>query len=1128
MGPCDSGHSAKPRLRYRHTPAPGRGVVAGFFLGLQGRAVGRLGLGLAGVGCSSSSRPLRASGRWSVGGGLLLAGAFAWSATGAPIVLPPTAEVLAVVTRVNDYWIATHTTPMGNNWNPAVYHVGNLEAWRVTGKPAYYRYALDWAEYHSWQTYNYRPASPSTFADYQCCGQVYTALYLLENEPDPAHLAVIQESLGIQVDREKVDDWTWIDAIFMSAPVFASLAAHQGNPAYGRKLKALFQYTRDSLGLYDAAEGLWYRDAGLRYPARMTANGKQIFWARGNGWVIAAMARVLDLLPETDPYRQEYRDMLQAMAAALAELHPLHGQTTYGDDGFWRASLYDPTEYPNPETTGTAAFVYALAWGVNRGLLDDSYLPIIVKAWNGMVNGAVHPEGLLGWCQTPNVAPAATTYEQTTDYGVGLFLLAGAEVAQLAGPLSPWVLAIAGPDQAVHDNYSDGVEDVILDGTASYGHGAAIASYEWRIGGVVVGTAAVATVPLPLGQHVATLTVTDGASRTSSDSVLITVAHYRIAPVLAATASSDDGNGPQNAVDSDLSTRWSASGYWQWLELDLGVPVQVASVGIAFQAGASRVAYFDLDASVDRRVWTRLGDGLSSSGTTLALQTFATPVTEARYVRVIGHGNSANAWNSITEVAIYTGPLPYRADQEIRFDILTDASYGDGPLALVATATSGLPVVFSADTPRVLTVSGTTVTIRAVGSATITATQPGDANWLPAVAVERTLTITPKRLIVTADDQARLYGEPNPAFSLHYSGFVNGNTIEDLDAPPTAACDADATSPAGRYPIVPAGGTDSNYSFQYENGTLTVYSATHTASFSVGLHGSLSGPSPQTVPHGSDTLWVTAVPDRGYAFDHWDDRPAANPRQDTGVMADFSARAEFRLAEQRPPDGEFSAAVEAVGVAAGKGLWDLSGSYSTKIAGKPLSLHVFHDTDGRLTGGGTYTLAKAAVVSLPIRGSVRGMAGRVGVILTLKGTTAAGQVSVRLNLEPRVDGGSPRLMGTATGSIRANAETTTVAETVTLTMPGSMDGTWTLWLDLAPTGRAVQGSARLALSNGVNLLLAANGKRVGEGAILSLTGAAGDPSTRRFAVHATVATLEGGWARLGRCSGRGYGQRLVW
>ncbi|HEY8919813.1 MAG TPA: chondroitinase-B domain-containing protein [Chitinophaga sp.] len=121
------------------------------------------------------------------------------------------------------------------------------------------------------------------------------------------------------------------------------------------------------------------------------------------------------------------------------------------------------------------------------------------------------------------------------------------------------------------------------------------------------------------------------------------------------TASADDGNVPANVLDGDLNTRWSANGDGQWIQFCLDDTVSVSGVQIAFYSGNVRTSTFDVLVGNDPQHWTTAAAGRVSSGTSTNLQTFSfTPVT-GKYVRIIGHGNSVNAWNSYSEVKIQTG-----------------------------------------------------------------------------------------------------------------------------------------------------------------------------------------------------------------------------------------------------------------------------------------------------------------------------------------------------------------------------------------------------------------------------------------------------------------------------------------
>lgn len=130
-------------------------------------------------------------------------------------------------------------------------------------------------------------------------------------------------------------------------------------------------------------------------------------------------------------------------------------------------------------------------------------------------------------------------------------------------------------------------------------------------------------------------------------------------PISSVTASADDGNVPANTIDNNLATRWSASGDGQWINFDLGSAKTVDYIEIAWYSGDVRRSTFDIQVSTDNTNFSNVYSG-QSSGTTTALEKFDFTDVNARYVRIVGHGNTVNAWNSITEVNVfgYTGSTP--------------------------------------------------------------------------------------------------------------------------------------------------------------------------------------------------------------------------------------------------------------------------------------------------------------------------------------------------------------------------------------------------------------------------------------------------------------------------------------
>jgi rhamnogalacturonyl hydrolase YesR len=215
--------------------------------------------------------------------------------------------------------------------------------------------------------------------------------------------------------------WWWCDALYMAPPVLAQLARVTDDQRYLNYMDREWWLT--SKALYDPAERLYYRDN--RFLTMQEKNGKKVFWSRGNGWVLAGLALVLERMPEQFPTRAKYVAQYKEIAARVAGLQP--------PDGVWRASLLDPDSYPNPEISGTAFYTYALAWGIEHHLLDrKKYLPIVMKSWRGMLTH-IYADGRLGSIQPIGGEPGKFQPSSSYVYGVGAFLLAGSEMNQIAG-----------------------------------------------------------------------------------------------------------------------------------------------------------------------------------------------------------------------------------------------------------------------------------------------------------------------------------------------------------------------------------------------------------------------------------------------------------------------------------------------------------------------------------------------------------------------------------------------------------------------------------------------------------------------------------------------------------------------
>jgi len=333
--------------------------------------------------------------------------------------------ILRVMTAAAD-WQLTHPSSHDPwDWTQAAFYTGVMAFTRVTDDGKYVAAMRTMGEKNLW-----RPGLRPGHADDYAVIATYAKLYQIDR--DPKMLRPATSLLNFLASRKydeplawgnaiETRELAWCDALFMGPPALAAMTTATGDKRYLDLANRLWWKTTEYL--YDKDEHLYFRDS--RYFEPREPNGKKVFWSRGNGWVIAGLVRVLEDMPEDYPDRPKYLTLYREMAAKVAAVQ--------GTDGFWRASLLDPVSLPNPETSGTGFFVYAFAWGVNRGVLDRAtFEPVVRRGWAAMAR-AVQADGMLGWVQRIGDKPGATSADTTEVYGVGALLLAGTEVHRLAG-----------------------------------------------------------------------------------------------------------------------------------------------------------------------------------------------------------------------------------------------------------------------------------------------------------------------------------------------------------------------------------------------------------------------------------------------------------------------------------------------------------------------------------------------------------------------------------------------------------------------------------------------------------------------------------------------------------------------
>ncbi|HTZ56755.1 MAG TPA: glycoside hydrolase family 88 protein [Acidobacteriaceae bacterium] len=343
-----------------------------------------------------------------------------------PAVAPPLAtdlsprltrkNVVHAIEKVADWQLAEAQPRFNQDWTFAALYVGFMAVPKAASGNKYQAAMLEMGRKFDWQ-----PGPRVAHADDAAVGQTYLDLYFRYH--DPAMMAPIRERMDKVMalpDDPQKPLWWWCDALFMAPPVLSKLRLATREMKYLNFMDHEWWIT--SRLLYSPANHLYFRDAS--YLDKHQANGKSIFWSRGNGWVFAALARVLQEMPADYPSRPRYVAQFKEMAEELATLQ--------GADGLWRPGLLDPAAYPLPEVSGSAFFTFGFAWGINHGVLERAkYQPIVEKAWSGLLSH-IYQDGRLGCIQPIGAAPG--DYQAATSYvfGTGAFLLAGSEVYRLA------------------------------------------------------------------------------------------------------------------------------------------------------------------------------------------------------------------------------------------------------------------------------------------------------------------------------------------------------------------------------------------------------------------------------------------------------------------------------------------------------------------------------------------------------------------------------------------------------------------------------------------------------------------------------------------------------------------------
>jgi len=310
------------------------------------------------------------------------------------------------------------------DWTNGAWYRGLAEWAKLTDNEGYFDFLKNQGANNNWDIY-YRPYH----ADDICVSQMYFELVkrygneeILKRTIERLDSVTTYPSKAPLMKthpKGRDERWSWCDALFMAPPVYANLYSMTGNERYLDFMESEFKECTDSL--YDRGAGLYYRDCS-KIPLR-EPNGEKQFWARGNGWVFAAIPIILDILPADFNNRNYYLQIFREMAHSIME--------TQDQNGSWHASLLDPGSYPQPENSASGFFCYGMAWGMRNGILDkETYLEPTLRAWTALCR-YVHEDGKLGYIQPVGHDPKHADENSTDVYGVGAFLLAGSEILRM-------------------------------------------------------------------------------------------------------------------------------------------------------------------------------------------------------------------------------------------------------------------------------------------------------------------------------------------------------------------------------------------------------------------------------------------------------------------------------------------------------------------------------------------------------------------------------------------------------------------------------------------------------------------------------------------------------------------------
>ena len=318
------------------------------------------------------------------------------------------------------------------DWTAGAYYTGVSRAHKATKDMMYMAYLKNQAVKNNWQTYKRLHHADDVAISYS-----YLYISKAEKRRNFVDLEPTKNFLDVHLFEDdnwksgkhpgkegKSILWWWCDALFMAPPVINLYAKYTDQPKYLDEMHKYYMQTYNRL--YDKEERLFARDLRFIWKGKdddkKEPNGKKVFWSRGNGWVLGGLALLLEDLPEDFEHRDFYENLYKEMADRILEIQP--------EDGLWRTSLLSPESYNHGEVSGSGFYTFALAWGINNGLLDKKHTPAVKKSWNALA-ACQHEDGRVGWVQNIGAFPEPASADSWQNFGTGAFLMAGSEILKL-------------------------------------------------------------------------------------------------------------------------------------------------------------------------------------------------------------------------------------------------------------------------------------------------------------------------------------------------------------------------------------------------------------------------------------------------------------------------------------------------------------------------------------------------------------------------------------------------------------------------------------------------------------------------------------------------------------------------